>query len=41
MNKMTYDFSDRMAVTAARNESKSRVCGVGEMGGVSLLSGEV
>ena len=38
---MMHDFSDRMAVTAARNESRSRVCGEGEGGSVSPLSGEV
>ena len=38
---MTYDFSERIAVTAARNESRSRVCGDGERGSVSPMSGEV
>ena len=38
---MTYDFSERIAVTAARNESRSRVCGEEERGSVSPLSGEV
>ena len=38
---MTYDFSDRIAVTAARKESRSRVCEEEEGGSVSPLSGEV